>query len=482
MNPLGRLRKVDPATWVAFGLVALHALWTTRLQWDIHRGLGTSSYDVGLYDQGTWLLSRFKAPFVTLMGRNLLGDHASLVMFLLVPLYWVVPGTETLLAVQSIVVAAGALPVYFLARKKLGSRVMAVAMVCVWLLNPALNGANLENFHPDSFLAMFLPLALWALFERRWRTYAVAVVLCMTVKEDVSLVLVPLGFLVMLRGERRKGLATVAASVVATLAGMFLLMRSLIGVPTRNGWRIPYGGVTGFVKEALTNPTNVWEYLTSEGRAFYLWQLCAPFGFVFFLAPEVALVSGLVMLANIVSTFWYQFHIGYHYSLVIVPALAFATIIGVSRLHRDSRRIAVSVVFVCAVLGAYAWTPLPGARQELPHWPANHPVAVAARDIMERVPADARIAVYHALAPHLAHRKYVYQFPNPFRVVLYGTDISLEGTRDPAADSVEYVVLPLEMDEDMRKDFAGIAGDFDTVAKNQFWGIWKRRSPSSPAP
>ncbi|NBU39148.1 MAG: DUF2079 domain-containing protein, partial [Actinobacteria bacterium] len=174
---------------MALGLVALHAWWTTRLQWDIHRGLGTSSYDVGLYDQGTWLLSRFKAPFVTLMGRNMLGDHASLVMFLLVPLYWVVPGTETLLAVQSIVVAAGALPLYFLARKKLGSRVMAVAMVCVWLLNPALNGANLENFHPDSFLALFLPLALWALFERRWRTYVVAVVLCMTVKEDVSLVL-----------------------------------------------------------------------------------------------------------------------------------------------------------------------------------------------------------------------------------------------------------------------------------------------------
>ena len=123
MNPLGRLKRVDPATWVAFGLVALHAWWTTRLQWDIHRGLGTSSYDVGLYDQGVWLMSRFKAPFVTLMGRNLMGDHASLVLVLLVPLYWLVPGTETLLAVQAVVVAAGAIPLYFLARKLLGSQI-----------------------------------------------------------------------------------------------------------------------------------------------------------------------------------------------------------------------------------------------------------------------------------------------------------------------------------------------------------------------
>jgi hypothetical protein len=109
-------------------------------------------------------------------------------------------------------------------------------------------------------------------------------------------------------------------------------------------------------------------------------------------------------------------------------------------------------------------------------------VAVAARDIIRKIPGDARISVYHALAPHVAHRKYVFQFPNPFRVVLYGTDVSLEGTRDRAADSIEYVVLPLTMDEDMKKDFANIAGDFDTFAKNQYWGIWKRREPASPSP
>jgi len=93
------MRRPAAATAVMVLLAVLHAVWTTRLQWDIHRGLGTSSYDVGLYDQGAWLLSRFEAPFVTLMGRNLLGDHASLVMFLVVPFYWVVPGTETLLAI-----------------------------------------------------------------------------------------------------------------------------------------------------------------------------------------------------------------------------------------------------------------------------------------------------------------------------------------------------------------------------------------------
>lgn len=481
MRTLSRLRAPRASTVVMVVLAALHALWATRLQWDIHRGLGTSSYDVGLYDQGTWLLSRFEAPFVTLMGRNLLGDHASIVMFLVVPFYWFVPGTETLLAIQSVVVASGALPLYFFARRRLGGQVMPVVIGATWLVNPAVNGTNLENFHPDSFLGLFLPLALYAMLEKRWRLYWVAVVLCMTVKEDVSLVLVPLGLVMMLRGERRRGAVTAVAAVAASLAGMFLLMRSLIGVPTRNAWRIPFGGVGGFLRETFTNPGNVLSYLSSEGRLFYLWQMFVPFGPVFLLAPEIAAISVLVLTGNIVSNFWYQFHIGYHYSLVAVPAIGFATVVGAARLHRDSRPLAVTVVALCSLVSGLMWTALPGARNEIAHWPASHPVAVAAREIIKEVPDDAAVAVFHSLAPHMAHRVHVYQFPNPFRVVLYGTDISLEGTRDPRADIVEWVVLPLSMDEDMRRDWAAIAGDFRTVARNDHWAVFRRiTAPASP--
>ena len=477
-----RRRVPEAGTLAAFALACAHAVWTTRLQWDIHRGLGTSAYDVGLYDQGVWLLSRFKAPFVTLMGRNLLGDHASLILFFIVPFYWFVPGTETLLAIQSVVVAAGALPIYFFARRRLSSQTAGLVFAFAWLANPAVNGANLENFHPDSFLGVLFPVALFALLTRRFRLYAVFVVLCALVKEDVSLVLVPLGMLAALRGDLRRGVLTVVGAIAASLGGMFLLMRNLIGVPTRNGWRIPFGGPVGFVKESLANPTSVLRYLRSEGRAFYLWQMTAPFAFLFFLAPEVAMVSALVLLGNIVSTFWYQFHIGYHYSLVAVPALAFATVVGISRLHRDNRPVGTAVVLVASVASAVVWTALPFGRHEYAHWPADFPIAVQAREIVKQVPDGVPISVFHALAPHLAHRREIYQFPNPFRVVLYGTDLSLEGTRNPAADHVDYVVLPLSMDDQMAKDFASIAGDFEPWRKNESWGIWKRRGSPSQVP
>ena len=472
-----RIFATSPWTMAVIALCALYTIVTSRLQWDIHRGLGTSSFDVGLYDQGVWLLSRFDAPFVTLMGRNMFGDHASLILFLLAPLYWVVPGTETLLAVQSAVVAAGALPIYFFARKHLDSSLLGLLMAVVWLVNPAVNGTVFENFHPDSFLGLFIPLALVSAIDKRWRIYWIAVVLSLLVKEDVLLVVVPLGALVALRGDRRRGLATAALAVGSALAGMYLLMKSLIGVPTRNGWRIPFGGVTGFIKETFTNPTNVIRYLRSEGRLMYWWKMFAPFALVSLAAPEVAMVSALVLISNTVSNFWYQFHIEYHYSLIAVPALLIASVVAVARLSQWWRRILVIAITTTSLLCASAWSYVPFRLDKYPHWSASNPIAVAARELATTIPSDARISVYHSLAPHLAHRKEIYQFPNPFYIVLYGTDTSIEGQRSPLADGIEYVMLPRQLDTQQSEIWSSVSSDFREYSSNDNWQVFKRVTP-----
>ena len=64
---------------------------------------------------------------------------------------------------------------------------------------------NRENFHPDAFLGVFVGFAIYGALERRWRLYAVFVVLALLVKEDVSLVLVPLGVWVAIKRDRRIG-------------------------------------------------------------------------------------------------------------------------------------------------------------------------------------------------------------------------------------------------------------------------------------
>lgn len=452
-----------------------HAVWMSWLQVSMHLGLGTFAYDVGLYDQGIWLLSRGEAPFVTLMGRNMLGDHASLVLFFLVPLFWIVPGTATLLVVQAFAIAIGAVPVYLFARRVLSSGIMGFCAAFLWLANPAVNGTGMENFHPDSFLGLFLPFALWALYERRWRTYAVMVFMCLLVKEDVLLVMVPLGVFVAFRFDRRKGLLTALASLAATLLGMFVLMRSLIGVPTRNAWRIPFGGFGGFFREILTNPGNVVRYLLSEDRPLYVFQMLAPLGGLFVLAPWQALVALPVIASNMVSTFWYQHSIQYHYSLVAVPPLLFATVLGVRAVGRRWAAVVMAAVVSCTAVTFVLWGQHSLAVKPRATLSADSPLAVSAREIVRVIPDGAVVSAYDPLVTFLAHRKEIYFFPNPFRAVYYGVGTSLEGTRLPAADRVEYVVLPRNLNDALKWDWAAVSGEFVETDSNEYWQVFRRR-------
>ena len=72
----------------------------------------------------------------------------------LVPLYWVFNGTATLFVVQSLVIVAGAVPVFLYSRKRLESEAMATVFVAAYLMHPATVWIALENFHPDAFLGL----------------------------------------------------------------------------------------------------------------------------------------------------------------------------------------------------------------------------------------------------------------------------------------------------------------------------------------
>jgi uncharacterized membrane protein len=464
--------------------VAAYVTYFAGLTLDIHHGLGTSSYDSGLYDQGIWLMSRFHAPFVTLMGRNLMGDHTSFILVLLVPFYWLFPAAGTLFFTQALVIGLGAVPVFLYARRRLQSEAMALVLAGAYLLHPAVGWTNLENFHPDAFLGLAVGMAIWAALERHWKTYAVFVVLSLLVKEDVSLVLVPLGVWVGLKRDRRIGLITIVGSVSFMLVAMLVVMRSLTGVAARNAWRIPFGGVRGFTETSLRRPGDVADYLRSDGRPWYVWQMLTPFAYVFLRRPSVALIGSLALAANVVSTFWYQYHIQYHYSLVVVPCLALGTAYAVAAFSHHARALAVGAVGVFALTSAYLWGPMPFSRNELAYWTPDYPVAVQLRDIIGDVPGHAVVSAYHRVTPHLAHREKIYQFPNPFRVVLYGPDISLEGTRlDDRAEEVEYVVLPVAKDAETQADWDAIKSAFDLVDINESWEVWHRADrPLPPLP
>ena len=507
---LGRLERVTVPQVLVAGIVAVYVAYFTQRSLDIHHALGTASYDSALYDQGVWLLSQGKAPFVTLMGRNLFGDHTSFVLLFLVPFYWIWPSAGVLFFAQSAAIGAGAVPVFLYGRSRLGNEWYALVAAVAYLLHPALGWTNLENFHPDAFLGVFVGFALWAALERKWRTYLVFVVLALSVKEDASLVLVPLGVWVGVKRSWKIGLVTVFGSVAFMAVAMFVVMRGLIGVPTRNTWRLPFsregdGTITAgyrILDTAVTNPTRLADHLRSDGRPWYLVQMTAPFAWIFLRLPSVAAISALVLFTNVLSTFWYQYQIEYHYALVAVPALALGTVYALGALRervvlrrRDSgeergvhlplRGIAIAVLAASSLVTSYMWSPVPWGRTVLFYGQPDNEWADAARDLIAEVPADAVLSAHYRITPHTAHRTEIYQFPVPFRAVLYGPNGIVDGPRIPdRAERVEYVILPVTTDTYPVEDWIRIREAFDLVDANDHWILYQRNVdvPLPPEP
>lgn len=476
MNRLfARVRHISSWTFVVVAAITAYAIYFGFITVQIHRGLGTSAYDFGLYDQGIWLLSRGRDPFVTLMGRNLFGDHTSFILLLLVPLMWIFSSTSMLFVVQSVVIACGAIPIYAYARKWLESDALGCVFACTYLLYPAVSWTNVENFHPDSFLGFLVAATLWAAISRKWRWYAIAVVLALLVKEDVVLVVAPIGLWVALRRDLRIGIVTIIGAIGAALVFFLVVIRDLTGTAFRNSWRIPFGGVGGLFRTAFTSPVTLLRHLISDGRMTYVMQMLVPTGGMFLIAPSVALVGFVVLLSNIVSTFYYQYQIQYHYSLVIAPILIFGNVYAIGRLSKPARRRATWVVAICALIGAFVLAPLPLARHQIQKFSPANPSVVAAHDLFAQIPVDAVISVFHPLSAQLARRERVYVFPNPFRRALYGPDVFAAGDRLDFADEIEFVMLPILLSSESEQVWRAEITDYSIVASNDWWILYRHR-------
>ena len=80
------LRRPEPRA-VLMAMMAAYVLVFGTLTWRQQSNFGTFGFDMGIYDQAIWLLSRLKEPFVTVRGLNYFGHHVNPVTVLFVPFY-----------------------------------------------------------------------------------------------------------------------------------------------------------------------------------------------------------------------------------------------------------------------------------------------------------------------------------------------------------------------------------------------------------
>jgi uncharacterized membrane protein len=398
-----------------------------------HDRFGTFGFDLGIYDQGTWLVSQLKSPFVTIRGLDLFGHHANIILLLLAPFYRLGAGPIFLLFVQVLSQASGAIAIYLLARNLLRSRWVAVALAGVLLLNPTYQWLPWEFFHPDALAIGPLLFAYWAARTGRWRWFVVAAALAVACKEDVALAMVVLGVIVFFRGNRRIGAVTAAAS-----AGWFVIATRVL-IPWRNGIGPFYD--TFFESylgddplevpfRALAHPGKTYDLATAGDRQAWYWKMWAPWGFLPFLDLRAFAIGAPMIAVNVLTSFPAARDYRFHYASIVIVGSAVATVEAIGWLSRRrdvvssavARTVVVAGLVLVAALCSYAWGTAPYSRgYEKGTWPLLFDPRVRVKaDAVREIPSRASVSAAYDIVPHLTHREKVYEFPVPWCNINWG--------------------------------------------------------------
>jgi len=214
-------------TWrwgvVAGAVALLTAVLYTLIGLGSFRGLMLGQ-DLGIFDQAVRAYAHFQTPGIQIKaqcGFNILGDHFSPVIMLLVPFYWLWPSAKMLMVVQALLFAGSAFFVgWYGLRRGLGA--MAYIVQAAFIMSYGVLSAMLFDFHEVAFGLPILLYGLWAFLEKRDGHLIVACLLMCLVREDMPLYAVGIALALIVIGRRLFGVILGLASAAMTLVLVFV--------------------------------------------------------------------------------------------------------------------------------------------------------------------------------------------------------------------------------------------------------------------
>ncbi|MCE7982381.1 MAG: DUF2079 domain-containing protein [Caldilinea sp. CFX5] len=411
--------------WLLVLAVVTYAILFSDLTLTRYAAFEARALDMGNLHQTVWntaqgdLFHMTNQPGVV----NRLSLHVEPILLPIAVLYWLHDGPETLLILQAVVVALGALPLFALAKLKLHNEWIALCFAVAFLLNPSIQAANWLEFHPVTLAPTFLMAAFYFLMAGRTGWYACFAVLAASCKEEMGLLLFMIGLYAFLWLRRyRLGLVTMVLALGWSLTAV-LVIQQLFADGNIHWSRYDYLGATPIQKVValLTQPGTVLAQLQRADTLGYLWEALQPVGLTALLAPAVLLLALPSLAINLLADFPPMHEV---YTLIyvapIVPFVMLASVMGVARVYQwfaySQPQLATVIGWVLSALvlfGAgytqYQHGYLPGGGNHQRFIITDHHRAAAA--IIAQIPPDAKVSAQDKLDPHVAGRETVYIFP-----------------------------------------------------------------------
>ncbi len=335
---------------ILWGVFITYSLIYTAMNWGLWANMRLPHGDSAMYEEHLWNLTHGKG-FRSYLdnGRLFLGEHIQVIHVGLLPLHLLWPSQLMMELAQTLGIAALVFPLYSITKRHTGSPMLAAGLAALALLAFPIHYLDIaidgKTFRPTAFGFAIVLAAIDAFEARAWRRLAFWVVLTLTIQEDFSLVLGPLGLWFAWDGWRKKEHRTIGAGLalcVASAAYLWVVMNVVLPW-FRNGETIHYAkyfekfGATpvGILWGMLTQPGLVWESFMTTTSLIHALCLLVPLGLLPLASPSRLLVAaplfGLLCMNELAQNPPGPFH---HFHAPIMPLLLWAAAAGLGKLER----------------------------------------------------------------------------------------------------------------------------------------------------
>lgn len=375
------------------------------------------------------------------------GIHFSPVLFILVPFFYILPKVETILILQSIVLALGAVPLYFIAMNILNHRVLALLISLSYIMNPLLHSINWYDFHPQSFLPLFFLSATYYLYKGKSVLYQIFIILAlMTLEQAFWFVLFYCIFcLFEVKGIFIKSISlkktyhfifnpiiAIFVSVVFYFLSSYIKFffnpnppRELIAVDNFRLLEINY--IEEIPLKIINDPKLIIKAIRYDFplKLLYILLTFMPTLFIALLSPIALLPALLWLFLSLLSNWPPHYQLGFHYTAFTIPFVYIAFIKGIKLLTINGRKendeicmkisslILVISLFFLIFASPLSFLHEPGEFSYFRDFGISYPSSLnkGVSEVLYSIPQNSTILTTGTIFPHIATNPNAYVIP-----------------------------------------------------------------------
>ncbi len=379
-------------------------------------------FDLALQEQVIWntIHGRWLATSTLATTQIDLGRDVILLDLLLALPYKLLPDVRTLLVLQTLVIAAGVIPLYALAKRHL-TPLAGLVFGAAYLAYKPLHFLNLYEFQLRAFALAPILGMFYFLDSGKLRGFLVCAGLALCTRSDVALVVAMFGVYALIRHKPKR------FAVSALLLGaVWFATAVLVVVPLFNNgvafhyfdWYDNLGRTPAeALHTLLTDPFTVMDTVVSEPKLLLLGSVYGLLAFLPLLRPDVLVIALPTLAMCLLSDRPMLSSIRKQYPAVLYPLafvgaiLAVATLFSIPALERRRRGVEPAILALVVALNVGAqWLSPPTTWRFVGQW--TRPSFAPALDrLLEKIPPEAAVAVSSRVAPNLAQRERLFLFP-----------------------------------------------------------------------